>query len=228
MAMKFNGSDEEFISKLNALFSTEQSGEKVGNLFRYEANHNNKNYKINLFSNGTVQIQPGNEELYELVEDALSENKNIDVVSKSKKQIFIVHGHDLDSKNALENMLYKWDLKPYAIQDEDSQGKTIIEFLENEIAKHSVGIVLLTGDDSGYSLKAGAESKQPRARQNVILELGMLIGRLGREKCIIIRKSEVEIPSDIDGLIYISFDKKIDEVKDKLRVRLINLGIEIK
>ena len=50
-------------------------------------------------------------------------------------KVFIVHGHDQDSKIKLENILYKWGITPYAIQDEDSKGKTIIEFLENEIQK---------------------------------------------------------------------------------------------
>jgi len=223
--MKFNGSREEFISKLNNSFKTNQEGQGIGNQFRYTLNYENKEYKINLFKTGTVQIQPQNDNLYMKVSQILSETMNVIEAGIGDGRIFIVHGHDRNSKMELENILYKWNLTPYAIQDEDSRGKTIIEFLEKEISKSAIGIVLLTGDDIGYSRKSGEDSKQPRARQNVILELGMLIGRLGREKCIILRKSDVELPSDIDGLIYIAYDKELSEIKSKLKDRLENLGL---
>ena len=87
---------------------------------------------------------------------------------------------------------------------------------------------MLTGDDTGYSQKEGEENKKPRARQNVILELGMLIGAIGRENCIILRQTSVETPSDIDGLIYIAFDKDIEEIKNKLRQKLEGLGLKMK
>ena len=56
----------------------------------------------------------------------------------------------------------------------------------------------------------------------------MLIGSLGRKKCIILRHSSVEIPSDIDGLIYINFEEDIQNVKDKLKQKLEGLGITCK
>ena len=221
MSLKYMGDKISFIEKLNNHFNTTQKGEQIGNTFRYII-YRLKNININLYNNGTVQIQPYEDSIEKEISNILNTNTNI--IKNNKNKIFIVHGHDRDSKNALENMLYKWDLKPYAIQDEDSKGKTIIEFLESEIKNHSLGIVLLTPDDMGYSKKEGESNLKPRARQNVILELGMLIGAIGRENCIILRKAEVEIPSDIDGLIYIPFSESVEEIKDKLKQKLKSLG----
>ncbi len=224
MKIKFQGTKEDFVKKLNKTFEQDIQAQQVNNQYRYETTYKNTNYKINLFpSTGTVLVQPPNDTFDEIVEKALSKGVKME---KENKEIFIVHGHDKNSKNSLENILYRWNLKPSAIQDEDSKGRTIIEFLESEIKKQSVAIVLLTPDDIGYS-KKDEEKKQPRARQNVILELGMLIGSLTRERCIILRQTGVEIPSDIDGLLYIAFDKEVEEIKDQLRTKLENMGIKI-
>ena len=50
-------------------------------------------------------------------------------------------------------------------------------------------------------------------RQNVVLELGMLLAKLGREKVAILLKEsdDFEKPSDIHGLVYIPFQSKVDE-----------------
>jgi predicted nucleotide-binding protein len=54
-----------------------------------------------------------------------------------------------------------------------------------------------------------SDKKKYRARQNVVLELGMVLARLGRKRVAILRKKTVEQPSEIDGLIYMSFDEKV-------------------
>ena len=122
-------------------------------------------------------------------------------------------------------MLFKWKLEPYAIKNNDTEGRTIIEFLEQEIKRSSVGIVLLTGDDIGYFKEDTEDKRRPRARQNVILELGMLLGAIGRKKTIILLKTGIERPLDADGLIYLPFDKNVEEIKSKLKEKLENLGL---
>lgn len=63
--------------------------------------------------------------------------------------------------------------------------------------------MLLTPDDIGGA-KDGSPS--PRARQNVILELGYFIGRLGRERVCALRRGDAEIPSDYLGVVYHELD----------------------
>ena len=95
------------------------------------------------------------------------------------------------------------------------RGGPIIEKLERYLGEHgNVGFacVLLTPDDEGH--RAGAsEEKLYRARQNVSLELGMVLARLGRRRVAILIKESVEKPSDIAGLIYIPFKERLDEIK---------------
>ena len=64
-------------------------------------------------------------------------------------------------------------------------------------------VVLLTPDDEG-SIKGG--TPQPRARQNVLLELGYFIGCLGRKNVCVLKRGELEIPSDFGGVVYEAFD----------------------
>jgi predicted nucleotide-binding protein len=134
------------------------------------------------------------------------------------KRVFIVYGHDQASRESLELLLHKMGLEPIVLQDLPAKGDTIIEKLEHYLGERGnvgYGCVLLTPDDEGY--KAGMEKeKKYRARQNVVLELGMVLARLGRRRVAILHKASVELPSDIAGLIYIPYKERVDEIKMKL------------
>lgn len=146
--------------------------------------------------------------------------------TKQDLPVFIVYGHDSASRDALELLLRRMGLEPIVLQNLPAAGDTIIEKLERYLGEHgNVGYacVLLTPDDEGY--KAGfQEQKKYRARQNVVLELGMVLARLGRRRVAILHKESVELPSDIAGLIYIPFKERPDEVKAKLFQELKNTG----
>ena len=110
------------------------------------------------------------------------------------------------------------------------EGKTIIEALEGQIGKdHSTdfGIVLMTPDDIGYSKISGQEKAEPRARQNVILETGMLLSSLTRQRMALIVKGHLEIPSDLQGIIHFGYNDHIREIVPKLCQRLKEAGFEI-
>ncbi|MBN2879895.1 MAG: nucleotide-binding protein [Clostridia bacterium] len=126
-----------------------------------------------------------------------------DIVLDNKK-VFIVHGHDSGMKNTVARYLSKIDLKPIILHEVASKGKTIIEKLEQHT---SVGyaIILYTACDLGNS-KDKSDTLNPRARQNVIFEHGYLIGKLGRERVVALVEKGVEIPSDNDGVVYITID----------------------
>ena len=107
-------------------------------------------------------------------------------------------------------MLRRWGLNPLILDQLPTQGQTIIEKLESAIDKASFGIVLVTPDDEGYPINKPDE-KRYRARQNVVLELGMLLAKLGRAKVAVLLKNQqnIERPSDIQGLIYFPFTGNI-------------------
>ncbi|WP_455476264.1 TIR domain-containing protein [Bartonella sp. B17] len=151
--------------------------------------------------------------------------------SKIKNKIFIVHGHDRDSLEDLELLLLKLKLEPYILQNNSSDGLTIIEALEREICttdgSAKFGIVLLTPDDMGYAQSAGKDSIQPRARQNVVFEMGMLIAALTRKNVAILKKQHLEVPSDAQGIIYLEFKEHVRETLTKLVDRLQKSGFSI-
>ena len=95
-------------------------------------------------------------------------------------------------------------LRPVILDEQERLGKTIIEKLEEHAYKTWYAVVLLTGDDEGR-LK-GTGDLRLRVRQNVILELGLFIGAIKRSRVAILHEPDVELPSDIGGLLFIEFD----------------------
>jgi predicted nucleotide-binding protein len=120
------------------------------------------------------------------------------------KAVFLVHGADHGVKEAVARYLTKLNLEPVILHEQPNLGDTIIEKLERT-SPVAFSIVLLTPDDKGYPI-AGPSSVKPRARQNVVFELGFFIGRLGREKVCALYVDGVELPSDFQGVLYIPLD----------------------
>lgn len=143
------------------------------------------------------------------------------------RKIFVVYGHDEIARTQLEAMLRRWDLEPIILDQQASGGQTIIEKLEEYGADIGYAIVLATPDDEG---KAKTETTyKSRVRQNVVLELGMFLAKLGRNRVAILLKeaADFEKPSDIQGLIYIPFQNKVDEVSISLIRELSRQGYKI-
>lgn len=146
------------------------------------------------------------------------------------RDVFVVYGHDEPVRDQLELLLRRLGLNPIILARITGAGDTIIEKLDKYLGEHSnVGFacVLLTPDDEGY--KAGhPEEKKYRARQNVVLELGMVLSRMGRRNTAILHKKSIELPSDIAGLIYIPFQERVDEVRTDLFRHLEEAGFKPK
>jgi predicted nucleotide-binding protein len=149
-------------------------------------------------------------------------------VSGGPTRIFIVHGHDGAALEQLELVLRRLKLDPYILQNNDGQSRTIIEALEQHIYKDTAfGIVLMTTDDYGYSKTASETERQHRARQNVILELGMVFASLGRNRMVILKKGTLEMPSDIGSILRLDFNEHVKEVATKLAQRMKSAGVVI-
>ena len=135
------------------------------------------------------------------------------VPAAPNKKVFVVYGHDTAARTQLETMIRRWGLEPLILDQLPSKGQTIIEKLEEYTNDVGFGIVLATPDDEGHR-RDHPDEKIFRARQNVVMELGMLLKDLGRHKVAILLKDQekMERPSDIQGLIYIPF--KDDLQKD--------------
>jgi len=119
-------------------------------------------------------------------------------------EIFIVHGHDITAKDSVARFLERLNIKPIILHELPNAGRTIIEkFLES--SNVSFAIVLMTPDDVGAT-SSSPDKLSPRARQNVIFELGYFVGSLGRNRVCALHKADVQLPSDWDGVLYIPMD----------------------
>lgn len=161
---------------------------------------------VNIYDSGKIVYQGKNQEVIKRI----LENPGISTAQNRK--VFVVYGHDQVAKTQLEAMLRRWDLEPLILDQLESGGNTVIEKLEEYLPQADFGIVLATPDDVGYP-KDDETDKKFRVRQNVLLEMGMLLSRLGRQRVAILLKNieNMEKPSDIHGLIYIPFSNDIKE-----------------
>jgi predicted nucleotide-binding protein len=123
----------------------------------------------------------------------------------ASKKMFIIHGHDEAAKSTVARFLEKLDLEAIILSECISKGDTIIEKFERNTEDIGFAVVLLTPDDSGFS-KAKPAEPELRARQNVILELGYFLGKLGRDKVCALRKGDTVAPSDFHGVVYVPMD----------------------
>ncbi len=123
--------------------------------------------------------------------------------------IFIVHGHDEEMKQHVARVLSQLDLSPIILHEQPNQGGTIIEKFEANASADAVSfaVVLLSPDDLAYPATGKSKEAKPRARQNVVLELGYFIGKLGRGRVFPLKRgTDLELPSDIHGVIYTPYD----------------------
>jgi len=163
----------------------------------------------------------------------------------ASKDVFIVHGRDHKPVTELKAMLYEFGLNPIVLHEQPSGSRTIVEKLE-KYSDVGYAFIILTPDDRGCNADASftilesprgddycdwnAVKKELkfRSRQNVILEFGYFMGLLGRDRVCCLHKGNVELPSDMHGIVYIPFENSVEEVRYKILKELKAAGYEIK
>jgi predicted nucleotide-binding protein len=139
-------------------------------------------------------------------------------------RVFVVHGHDEAARESVARFLERLNCTVIVLHEMANHGRTIVEKFEAH-ADVDFAVVLLTADDVGHSVADPSGSK-PRARQNVIFELGYFIGRLGRSRVCALHRSDVELPSDMHGVVYVPLDNG-DKWKLGLMREMKASGIDI-
>ena len=152
------------------------------------------------------------------------------IVNETEKELnvksFIVHGHDdtskLELKNYLQNVLKMPE--PIILHEQLTMGRTIIEKFEAHSSNTDVVFVLLTPDDVGAVAQESNKMKR-RARQNVIFEMGYFLGKMqrGSGRVILLHKGDIELPSDISGIIYIDITNGISAAGEDIRREISGL-----
>lgn len=218
----------KYVSVFEAVFGQ-------GNHFTTAANNTSSGYGVK----GCAEIMCGeisheefmrniHEALLNLLDEAIDfldmsadaeEHTGEDVV---KNKIFIVHGHDEALKYQLSDWLRKIGVEPIILHEQANGGtSSILDKLER-YSDVDCAIALFTADDVGS--EKGKEL-QPRARQNVVFEAGMFLGKLGKKRVIVLYEEGIESPGDLGGCVYIPADK-YDGWKEKLRLEFDAMGIK--
>ena len=146
--------------------------------------------------------------------------------SERSNNIFIVHGHDGEAREAVARFIAAIGLNPIVLNEKANQGKAVIEKFETYGSAAGFAVVLVTPDDEGR--RVGTDNLQRRARQNVILELGYFMGALGRDKvCAMATTRDIELPSDLGGIVTEPFDTASPAWKMSLTRELQAAGYDI-
>ena len=160
------------------------------------------------------------DELLHAIQRAISKDR---LPVAETMNVFIVHGHDeiakLELKNYVQNVL--GFPEPIILHERPSLGRTIIEKFEDEAGRATVVFVLMTPDDKAGVAKDG-NNKRRRARQNVIFEMGYFVGVLGRKsgRVLLLHKGPLELPSDLNGVVYIDISNGIAAAGEDIRKEL--------
>ena len=144
------------------------------------------------------------------------------------RRVIVVSGADDEMKQALTGALTKLSLIPLVMCEEPSQGKKIVENFSREYADVAFAVVLLSPNDFAYSKNDAATKRKLRPQQDVVFELGFLLGKLGIGNVLVFFRecANFEIPTDFEGIKVTAFDDR-DSWKLALIRELTNCGYNI-
>ncbi len=154
-----------------------------------------------------VEAQSENEKMIKALPNVPTPSLSLSEEARTK--VFVVHGRDEAMKQAVARTIEQLELKPIILHEEADQGRTIIEKF-TQCSDVGFSVVLMSPDDLAYPKEAKPEEAKLRARQNVILELGYFLGKLGRKNVMALYKQDkdFEIPTDFAGVVYTSYDSQ--------------------
>jgi len=147
---------------------------------------------------GTVDYSENREK--ELLSSELQE---IQINDREPNRVFVVHGQNEAARTAVVEELKRLGLDPIVLHEQPNMGRHLLTKFVEEAELVTFAVVLMTDDDVG-GIKG--EKYAPRARQNVILELGYFLAHLGQPRVCALITPGLETPSDFDGIVYIRMD----------------------
>ncbi len=146
-------------------------------------------------------------------------------IDREYKLVFIVHGRDIKMRSAVATYCTELGLHSVILEEGINKGQTVIEKFMREAEPCEFAIVLCSADDEGKLV--GNTGLKLRPRQNVVLELGYFLHKLGRQKVFVLQSpKDMELPSDYGGMVYQVFDaggKWKQRLRDELQAAKVLL-----
>jgi predicted nucleotide-binding protein len=142
-------------------------------------------------------------------------NKANQITHNRPRRIFISHGRSPDWHRIQAYIEKDARMETLELAQQANRGRTVLQKLWDESGKCSYAVIVMTGDDDT------GEGERPRARENVMHEIGFFQGRYGLENVCLLYEEGTSIPSNIHGLVYIPFPKgRIETTLGDLRREL--------
>lgn len=206
----------EVIKKLQGSIFTVLSEKRIQNAIQLKLN--SASY-INVFDNGNVVAQGVYhlrlEKLLGLAQPAYNQSTSSTIQTALKK--VLVAGHNQDYILDLYRKLDAWKIEANYLHMEEllGNGSTIIERLDENLGDLSCSIVVATTDQIGMI-----------DNQDVLFELGLLLGKFGRDNVIILLKNNgsLKLPLNYTGLRSLQFKNSIEECANQLATELQRFG----
>jgi len=143
----------------------------------------------------------------------------------NRNSVFVVHGHDIELRESVARFVERLGFNAIILAERPSAGRTLIEQVER-YSDAQYAIVLLTPDDI-TAQHDDAPLSRGRARQNVVFELGFFVGRLGRSRVHCLRKGDVELFSDFDGVVGTHVDEPGTDWRVRLAREMSEVGLDV-
>lgn len=151
-----------------------------------------------------------------------ADNNEMAFLQPIDNKVFIVHGHDEEILQELKEILKNESIEPVILSEMPDRGKTVIEKFEHYAKSSGFAFVIITSDDC---VKKSNGKFYYQGRPNVLFELGWFYGRFGRDKVRILKGENVEMPSDLAGIMTLNFNNNLKEVCEKIGKDLEDNGI---
>ena len=131
--------------------------------------------------------------------------KEVPMAQSKERKVLIIPGREEEKKGKVAGFLKELDLEPFFPDGAASRGMSLPEKYKS-YEDAAFAIILLTGDDMGYPQEEPEEPK-PRPAQNVIFEVGFLMGRLDPNRVCALYEEGLDLPSEFKGSILIPYDE---------------------
>ena len=159
-------------------------------------------------ADGAIYEQHTIQPIMQNLDYILELNANFRIGSNNEKEesaqrVFISHGRSTEWYKVQSYLEKDLKIATLELAQEPNLGRTVLQKLDEEAKKCSVAVIVMTGDD--------IMGDEIRARENVLHEIGYFQGRYGLSNVVLLHEAGVNIPSNIHGLVYISFPKDTAE-----------------